>query len=94
MAQIKRNSFTTLQFQIIGGPTDNLNIKKQWGPNKKRGNRFSLIMGIASAKSQSTRGTSQQPAFMGRCLNINPQVLVLSCVCLFCKKNERVYILG
>ena len=63
----------------VEGPTDNLNINKQGGGvdikegavSVKSGNRFSLIIGIASAKSQSARGVSQQPAFMGSCLTIS-----------------------
>ena len=37
----------------------------------KNGNLFSLIMGIASAKSRIARGVSQQPSFMGSCLTIS-----------------------
>ena len=40
------------------------------------GERFSLIMGIASAKSRSVRGVSQQLASMGSCLTISNTCLL------------------
>ena len=43
----------------------------------KSSNRFSIIMGIALAKSRTLRGVSQQPAFMGSCLTVSHTCLPL-----------------
>ena len=71
-----------------GGPTDNLNINKRGGPNKKgggggvwkllsvkSGNPLPLIMGIALAKSRSAKRASHQPPFTGECLTISHMCL-------------------
>ena len=67
-----------------GCSVDNVNINnwrgarvqiKGWGVLKmvsvRSGNPSPLIMGIALAKSWSTRGSSRQPAFMSDCRTIS-----------------------
>ena len=72
-------------------PTDNLNINKREGPNKKGegvGLGLKIVLGqkwkpvrtncgIASAKSRSAREESHRPAFMGNCRTISHTCLPL-----------------
>ena len=64
----------------------------------KSSNQLLPIMGIASAKSRSTREVSHQPVFMGCCQTISHTCLSLLhfwyLVFFLFKKIERVYILS